>query len=265
MFLTEIIELKKKRLATAKSKISLEDLRRKSVAVREKSEPFRLQKALLKNQTNIIAEIKRASPSKGVINDKIDVASAAKSYENGGACAISVLTEEDRFRGSLADLKIVRRAVKLPILRKDFIFDEFQIYEAAEAGADAILLIAAMLDDKSLQSLYRLADEALRLDVLVEVHTREELERVKKLDARIIGVNNRDLHTFEVSLDTSRELVKHAPKDALLISESGLRARGDLLELENSGFKGFLIGETLMKSENIEADLKNLIYGEKFE
>ncbi len=258
-FLNEITELKKKRLETAKSKISLEDLMQKAFAVRGNSESHRLQKALaVKDKINIIAEIKRASPSKGVINDKINVAETARMYERGGACAISVLTEEDKFQGSLEDLKTVRANVSLPILRKDFIFDEFQIYEAAEAGADVILLIAAMLDDEVLLKLYRLAEQELGLDVLLEVHTLEELERAKKIDAKIIGVNNRDLHSFKVSLDVSRELIKHAAKDSLLISESGLQTSEDLLELKKLGFKGFLIGETLMRSENIEKELRNL-------
>ncbi len=258
-FLNEIIELKKKRLELAKSKMPFEDLMQKAFEVREKAESNGLQKALAgKNKISIIAEIKRASPSKGVINDKIDVAETAQMYERGGACAISVLTEEDRFQGSLEDLKTVRANVSLPILRKDFIFDEFQIYEAAEAGADVILLIAAMLDDEILLKLYRLAKQELSLDVLLEVHTLEELERAKKIGAKIIGVNNRDLNSFKVSLDVSRELIKHAPKDSLLISESGLQTREDLLELGELGFNGFLIGETLMRSENIEDKLRHL-------
>jgi indole-3-glycerol phosphate synthase len=259
MFLTEIIELKRKRLEFAKSKISLEEIKQKAFSVRENSESHRLQKALSDNdKINIIAEIKRASPSKGVINDKIDVAETAKFYEKGGASAISVLTEEDKFKGSLEDLKAVRNAVKLPVLRKDFIFEEFQIYEAAEAGADVILLIAAMLNDKDLQNLYHLAEEILGIDALVEIHTSEELERVKKIDAKIIGVNNRDLHSFNVSLEVSRELIKHAPENALLIAESGLRTREDLQELKNLGFRGFLIGETLMRSGNPAETLRNL-------
>ena len=145
MFLSEIIELKSKRLKIAKQNRDYNELKNSAISKRANAEHHRLRKALQKNQINIIAEIKRASPSKGVINDKIDVAETARNYENGGACAISVLTEEDRFKGSLNDLKTVRQNVLLPILRKDFIFDEFQIYEAADAGADVILLIAAML------------------------------------------------------------------------------------------------------------------------
>jgi indole-3-glycerol phosphate synthase len=258
-FLNEIIELKKRRLEIIKSKTTLEEIKKKALAVREKNASHRLQKALAeKDKINIIAEIKRASPSKGVINDKIDVAEIARMYERGGACAISVLTEEDKFQGSLEDLRTVREAVSLPILRKDFIFDEFQIYEAAETGADVILLIAAMLDDESLSKLYHLAEQELGLDVLLEVHTLEELERAKKIGAKIVGVNNRDLHSFKVTLDVSRELIKHAAKDSLLISESGLTTREDLLELKKSGFRGFLIGETLMRSENVEEELRQL-------
>jgi indole-3-glycerol phosphate synthase len=256
MFLDEIIYLKKKRLKIAKANRDFEELKQSAIERRETAKKHHLRENLRRNQINIIAEIKRASPSKGVINDKIDVAETARNYEKGGASAISVLTEEDRFKGSLEDLRAARNAVALPILRKDFIFDEFQIYEAAEAGADVILLIAAMLDDEVLQKLHHLAEAVLGLDALVEVHTLEELERVKKIGAKIIGVNNRDLHSFQVSLDTSRELIKHAPVDALMITESGIRAKDEILELRELGFSGFLIGETLMRSGNVEEELK---------
>jgi indole-3-glycerol phosphate synthase len=258
MFLTEIIELKKKRLNVAKASRDFDELKNAAIFKRKTAEHHRLREKLQRDQINIIAEIKRASPSKGVINDKIDVAETAKSYENGGACAISVLTEEDRFQGSLKDLRTARNAVDIPILRKDFIFDEFQIYEAAEAGADVLLLIAAMLNDADLQRLHDLAEKDLKLDVLVEVHTLEELERVKRIGAKIIGVNNRDLHSFKVSLDVSRELIKYSPKDALMITESGITTKGEILELRELGFSGFLIGETLMRTENVEEELGNL-------
>jgi indole-3-glycerol phosphate synthase len=256
MFLTEIIELKKKRLEIAKENRNFEELKKLAYARRESAEHHRLRANLERNQINIIAEIKRASPSKGVINDQIDVAETARNYQRGGACAISVLTEEDKFKGSLEDLRTARNSVDLPILRKDFIFDEFQIFEAAEAGADVILLIAAMLDDGALQKLQALAEDVLGLDALVEVHTLEELERVKKTKARIIGVNNRDLHTFKVSLDVSRELIKYAPAGALMITESGISTRDEILELRNLGFAGFLIGESLMRSGNQAEMLK---------
>lgn len=256
MFLTEIIELKKKRLEISKKEVDFSELKIRAVARREKAENHRLRKRLQSNQINIIAEIKRASPSKGIINNRIDVAETAQKYERGGACAISILTEEDKFQGSLNDLRTARKAVGIPLLRKDFIFDEYQIYEAAEAGADVILLIAAMLNDKNLATLHILAEEILGLDALIEVHTLEELERVKELKAKIIGINNRDLHTFKVSLDVSRELVKHAPENALIITESGISTKEEILELRKLGFSGFLIGETLMRSGDIEKELK---------
>jgi len=258
-FLQDIIEVKRGRVGSRKRLIDPAELKEQAVRVRENAEPHRLQKALLVgNRINIIAEIKRASPSRGPINEGIDVADTAKCYEKGGACAISVLTEEDFFKGSLEDLRRVRDAVDLPVLRKDFIFDEFQIYEAAEAGADAILLIATGLDDEVLEELYNMAGEILGLDVLMEIHTVEELERVKKIGAKVIGVNNRNLHSFDVSLDVSRELIKYAPEGTLIIAESGLKSRGEIIELNKLGFDGFLIGEILMKAGNPEQALKEL-------
>lgn len=259
-FLSEILELKQKRVELAKHNNNFESLKNHSFSVRARATPYALRKKLQADDAiHIIAEIKRASPSKGIINDKIDVAEIAQMYQRGGATAISVLTEEDRFGGSLADLKAARKSVNIPILRKDFVFDEFQIYEAAAAGADVILLIVAMLEDTKLFRLKRLIEDDLKLDALIEVHTLEELERAKAVKATLIGINNRDLHSFNVSLNVSRELIKHAPKDALMIAESGLQTKEDLLELKELGFKGFLIGETLMRSGNAEEELKNLI------
>ncbi len=259
-FLQEILKLKRKRVESARDETDFEMLREQAKQVRFTSKPHQLREALQNgDKINIIAEIKRASPSKGVINNKIDVAKTAKGYEQGGACAISVLTEEDRFQGSLDDLIIAKNSASLPILRKDFIYDDFQIYEAAANGADAVLLIAGMLGDKDLTNLCRLAEQELNLDVLLEVHTLEELERASAIGTKIIGVNNRDLHSFAVSLDVSRKLIKHAPDDAQMIAESGLRTREDLFELKSLGFSGFLIGETLMKSDDAEKELRELI------
>jgi indole-3-glycerol phosphate synthase len=259
-FLSEILELKRERVELAKANNNFESLKNHGFSVRNKTVTHALRRKLEADDAiHIIAEIKRASPSKGIINDQIDVAEIAQMYERGGASAISVLTEEDRFGGSLADLKAARKNVKIPILRKDFVFDEFQIYEASAAGADVILLIAAMLDDKTLLKFRRIIEDQLRLDALIEVHTLEELERAKSIGATIIGVNNRDLVSFEVSLDVSRELIKYAPKDALMISESGLTSKEELLELKALGYKGFLIGETLMRSGNAETELQKLI------
>jgi indole-3-glycerol phosphate synthase len=252
-FLDEIFELKKLRVAEAKrtspAEFSYEISRLPHLLSLRMSDD---------SKAHIIAEIKRASPSKGIINDKIDVAEVAKSYELGGATAISVLTEEDKFCGHLDDLKTARSVVDIPILRKDFVFDEFQIREAKAAGADVILLIVAMLDDAKLLELYNLAYNELGLDVLVEVHTREELERAKAINAKIIGVNNRDLRSFKVSLDVSRELIKFAPKDSFLIAESGLSSAEEVAELKSLGYRGFLIGETLMRSGNVLEALRSL-------
>ncbi|HEY0404585.1 MAG TPA: indole-3-glycerol phosphate synthase TrpC [Pyrinomonadaceae bacterium] len=258
--LSEIIESKRARLKAAREACSLERLRGRAEAAREEAEPRALRRALAEGgRVNIIAEVKRASPSLGMIRADAEPALIARSYEAGGAAAISVLTEEDRFRGSLDDLRAVRAAVGLPLLRKDFIFDEYQLYEAAEAGADALLLIVAALDDETLARLRFVTEDELGMDALVEVHTKEEMRRAASCGASIIGVNNRDLRTFHVSLDTSVELIKDAPPAALCVSESGLRAPEDLRRLRALGYRGFLIGETLMRAARPDEALRELI------
>ncbi len=260
-FLAEIIGLKRERLRSSmKDARTADELRARALTRRESAKPHALS-AAIKNNTrfNVIAEIKRASPSKGTIRAEIEPALIAQQYEAGGAAAISVLTEEDRFRGSLDDLREVRRAVRLPVLRKDFIFDEFQLYESAEAGADALLLIVAALDDERLARLIHITEEVLRMDALVEVHTRDELQRALSCGAALIGVNNRDLRTFEVSLNTSVELAQSAAPNISLISESGLRTGDDLSRLRSLGYKGFLIGETLMRAAEPDMALRELI------
>ncbi|GAC1446710.1 MAG: indole-3-glycerol phosphate synthase TrpC [Pyrinomonadaceae bacterium] len=213
-------------------------------------------------RTNISAELKRASPSNGLIRAGVDVVKLAREYESGGACAVSVLTEEDRFRGSLLDLRAAREAVQLPLLRKDFIFDEYQIYEAAEAGADALLLIVAALDDASLTRLRRVTEDELGMDALIEVHTRDEAKRAIVCGAKIIGVNNRDLRSFNVSLETSYKIADdlraNKAHDVLLISESGLSDETDLRDLRVHGYDGFLIGESLMRAVDAAAMLREL-------
>lgn len=258
-FLTKIIEDKKKRLAMEKARVPLEELRAKAQEARHVWPSYRLRSALRReSHINIIAEIKRASPSKGDIKRDVEPPVLAKLYEAGGAVAISVLTEADHFRGSLEDLRGVRQSVSLPVLRKDFIFDEYQVYEAAEAGAAALLLIVAALDDETLIRLRRLAED-LHLDVLVEVHTTEEMRRAENCGAQIIGVNNRNLQTFDVSLEVSIELAACAPSGVLLVSESGLHTAADLRRLRAHGYHGFLIGESLMRAANPEATLRALV------
>lgn len=258
--LTEIIAAKRERLSQAKVQKPLARLRDEAMALRRQAIPSALRRALAEDsRLNIIAEFKRRSPSKGFIRAGADPAVIAAAYEHAGAAAISVLTEQDYFAGSLDDLTAVRRATELPILRKDFVFDEYQVYEAALAGADALLLIVAALTDDQLAALRATAEDELGLDALVEVHTNDELRRACAAGARLIGVNNRDLRTFDVSLDTSLLLAREAPPDVLLISESGLNSRTDLLRLRAAGFKGFLIGESLMSAESPEEALRGLL------
>lgn len=226
---------------------------------REEREPHRFHAALSqRDRTNIIAEIKRASPSKGVIKGEIDVAKLACAYSAGGAAAISVLTEPKHFDGSMSDLVAAVRTVEIPILRKDFIVDEYQVVEAAAAGASAILLIVAALSVDELRGLHAFATDC-GLDVLVEIHDAIEMQRAIEVGATIIGVNNRDLHSLEVSLDTSRQLIEHRPEGVLIISESGISTREQIDELRSLGFNGFLIGETLMRSGNLVETLRGLI------
>lgn len=250
--LSEIISKKRERVAAAKERVSLEDVRRRE-------NPHALRAALQTEGINIIAEFKRRSPSKGVIRADANLKEIVKSYEAGGAAGISVLTEEDYFDGSLDDLRTVKTTVDLPVLRKDFVFDEYQVYESAAAGADAILLIVAVLEDETLSRLRRVAEDELGMDALVEVHTGEEMKRAEASGAKLIGVNNRDLRTFEVSLQTSLSLAREAPPEALLISESGLRDPTDLQRLREAGYHGFLIGETLMRADNPEDTLRNFV------
>jgi len=206
----------------------------------------------------VIAEIKRASPSAGLLRPGFDAGSLAQSYERHGAAAISVLTEEDYFLGGLDHLRQARAAVGLPVLRKDFIVDDYQVYEAAAAGADAVLLIAAVLDPSQLTD-YRQAAEALGMDALVEVHTTAELARARQAGARVIGVNNRDLDTFTVSLQTSLNLVKKIPQGVVKVSESGIQSGDDIARLRRAGFDAFLIGEQLMRAPDPGARLRQLI------
>lgn len=259
-FLAAVVEKKRASLRDAQASVSLYNLRASAYDARSRASRQALRKALSNDaQINVIAEIKRASPSKGDLGLGATVEETARAYSRGGAVAVSVLTEEDYFQGSLADLRSVRRTVSLPVLRKDFIFDDYQIYEAAAAGADALLLIVALLDDETLLRLRTIAETELGMDALVEVHTSEEMMRASASGASLIGVNNRNLHTFEVSIDVSLDLRKEAPAEALLVSESGLRTGSELKRLREAGYNGFLIGEALVASENSESSLRAMI------
>jgi indole-3-glycerol phosphate synthase len=196
----------------------------------------------------IIAEIKKASPSAGVIAQTFDPVSIAKNYERAGAEAISVLTDEKFFQGKLKHLVDIRRAVSLPLLRKDFILDEIQIAESAATGADAILLIVAALEQKQLLDLCASAVD-YRIDALVEIHSREELDRALEAGAKIIGINNRDLTTFDVNLSVTEKLCGHVPDEVVLVSESGIKTAEDVARMQACGVDAILIGEALMRGE----------------
>lgn len=207
---------------------------------------------------SLIAECKKASPSKGLLVRDYDAAWLARTYEKAGARAISVLTDTRHFQGKLEDLRDVREAVQLPVLRKDFIFDPYQVYEARAAGADAVLLIAAVLGDGDLSSLQALAHK-LGMSALVEVHTADEVERALRVEARIIGVNNRDLQTFEVDFGNTARLRALIPPDIAVVGESGLKTPDDVRAMRDAGVDAILVGETLVRSKDMAATTKSFV------
>ncbi|MEK6405545.1 MAG: indole-3-glycerol phosphate synthase TrpC [Acidobacteriota bacterium] len=252
--LDRIVEARAKRLEATKRRVPLNRL-----AGLKARNTNSLAAALNRgDSTNIIAEIKHRSPSKGIIREDFDPVRIAESYASGGAAAISVLCEEDFFGGSLEHLEAIRKRVELPLLRKDFIFDEYQLYESALAGADAVLLIVAILEDELLVKLIGLANE-LGLDALVEVHSMDEMERAAQAGASIVGVNNRDLTTFKVDLDTSIQLGPLAPEGAILVSESGINTGSDIRRLRSAGFSAFLVGEHLLRAQHPGEALRQLV------
>jgi indole-3-glycerol phosphate synthase len=254
--LAEIITKRQERVAAAKI-AAPRDFEKQVRSLRAGRPEHALFRALNDDGVKVIAEFKRRSPSKGTIKADANPATTAGQYECGGAAAISVLTEPDYFDGSLDDLRSVRRATALPILRKDFIIDVFQVYEAAAAGADALLLIVAALTDIELSNLRQITEDDLGMDALVEVHTSDEMQRAIDTGATVIGVNNRNLATFEVSLETSIELARLAPGKTL-ISESGIETIDDINRLRIAGYQGFLIGEALMRAADPAAMLAEL-------
>jgi indole-3-glycerol phosphate synthase len=229
------------------------------IAVEKKvSAPRDFPGALSRDGFNVIAELKKASPLLGTIREEYAPAVLAASMEEAGAAALSVLTEEDFFSGSLGDLKEAGKVVRLPILRKDFIIDPWQVWETRAAGADSFLLIVAILSDSKFRELLELG-RALKMEPLVEVHSREELDRAISAGARIIGVNNRDLRTFQVHIETSLSLIELIPESCIAVSESGLHSHADLARLRGAGFDAFLIGERLMKGADPAGSLRELL------
>lgn len=219
--------------------------------------PKDFRKALQKGRLSVIAEVKRASPSKGLICPDFHPAAIARHYESAGADAVSVLTEESYFQGSSKILKQVRASSSLPILRKDFLFSHYQIYEARAIGADAVLLLASLLDETALKELKKLAD-SLGLACLMEAHSEQELERVLNAGAELVGINNRDLNTFRVDLGTVERLAKFVPEHCTLVSESGITSHAEMEKARRAGADAVLIGETLMRSKDPAETLRGL-------
>ena len=253
--LARIIEAKQKRLQVARMRVP-EAIVRKMAAEAKPSPSFR--EALEKpKRVRIIAEVKKASPSKGVLKSDLDAGKQSETYAEAGACAISVVTEEDFFEGDLGWIGKIRTASSLPVLRKDFIYTPFQVYETRAAGASAILFIVAMLDGGELKELIALANE-LTLDSLVEVHDEAELGEALEAGASIVGVNNRDLKTFKVDLQTSIDLARLIPDDRLFVVESGIHSKADVELLLNAGADAFVIGEHFLTSSDPAAAIRGL-------
>ncbi|SMO52566.1 indole-3-glycerol phosphate synthase [Balnearium lithotrophicum] len=252
--LQRIVEYKKREIEEVKKNFNIPVL----IDEAERREvPFNFKEALSKEGINIIAEVKKASPSKGVIREDFNPVEIAKAYERGGAAAVSVLTDKEFFQGSPRYLVEVAESVNLPVLRKDFIVDEFQIYGAKTLKASSFLLIVSILSDSQLKDFIELGRE-LGMEPLVETHDEWEVERALKAGAEIVGVNNRDLKTFNVSLSTTLRLLPLIKEEGkIAVSESGIKGKGDIIKLKEAGVDAFLIGETLMRSENPEEVLKS--------
>lgn len=248
--LDEIVEKTKIKIAEKKQGLSLEELRSKLDFENLKASNFK--KSIQDKTESVIAEIKKASPSAGIISENFDPILKAKEYESFGASALSILTEEDYFLGDIEHLKDVKALTSLPILRKDFIIDEYQLYESKLIGADCILLIASILNDKEIEAFSKLSDD-LCLDYIIEVHDEEELSRVECFSKAIIGVNNRDLKTFEVDINNSINLKKVFKGDNIFVAESGIKSQKDIKHLREHNINVFLIGESLMNGDFFEA------------
>jgi indole-3-glycerol phosphate synthase len=252
--LEQLVNATRERLERRKRERPLAELERE-VAERGEGRPF--QEALIHPGTSLVAEYKRRSPSAGTIRDNASVTEIVQAYERGGAAALSILTEEDHFGGSLDDLREARGITQLPILRKDFTVDPYQLYEARAAGADAILLVVGSLTDEQLGRLYS-ETRALDLDALVEIHDEEELERALEFDVDVIGINNRDLTDFTVDLSRTFDLLADVPAGKTVVSESGIVYREQVEELERVGVDAVLVGETVMRAEDPELACREL-------
>ena len=260
MILDNIIEEKRREIEAAKAKVPLAELIKKSADFISQIRGFK-GAVSTPDKINLVAEIKKASPSKGVLREDFKPIEIARTYEASGACALSILTDKKFFQGDIAYLKGAREIVNLPILRKDFIIDKYQIYESVCAGADAVLLIAQLLSKEQLRQFIQLCAQ-LNLDIFCEVHSEEDLDKVLSQDITIIGINNRNLATFEEDLTVTARLVKKIPEDKVVISESAIKTAEDVKYLQGLGVNAVLIGETFMRSNDIEAKVKELINGQ---
>lgn len=259
--LIRILDRKLEEIQERQAVVSIDDLRKMA---KEAEAPRGFCRAIgqcrMQNRAAVIAEIKKASPSKGLLRDPFDPAGIATSYEQGGAACLSVLTDADFFQGSEDALKAARAACALPVIRKDFIIDEYQVVEARAIGADCILLIAAALDDQQLRTLYDSA-VALGMDVLVEVHDRDELHRSLELSPMLLGINNRDLRTFDVSLKTTESLLADIPEEITVVTESGILEQADVMRMRSAGVHSFLVGEAFMRAPDPGKALKQMFAG----
>lgn len=258
MILDDIVLKRKEQLKREMADTSLLCMKEKALSCLSPHPSF--MDALATDEMSVICEVKKASPSKGVIEPNFMPVEQAKAYEKAGASAISCLTEEHFFMGNSKYLADISKNVSIPILRKDFVIDEYQIYEARAIGASAILLICAILDLDTLKRFIKLANE-LTLDCLVEVHNEQELEMAQLSGTEIIGINNRNLKTFDVSLDITKNLSEKLPSDKIIVSESGIKTNDDIKRLESYGADAVLIGETLMKSNEVKTTLTKLMDG----
>ncbi len=256
--LERIVRHKRKEIAAAVKAVPLARMRARALARRFRPRGFKKAVSRPSRRPHVIAEIKKRSPSRGLLARSFDPVRLARAFESAGAAALSVLTDLEFFGGRLETLSRIRQKVRLPILRKDFIIDEYQVYESAAAGADAILLIAAILTKKEIRRLKRLA-ERLGLDVLLEIHSAKEFEKIRGIPNLLVGINNRDLRTFRVSLETTEKLMRRIPKPLPVVSESGIRGAEDLTRLKRCGVRAVLVGEGLVTQRDPRQSLKKLI------
>ncbi len=253
--LNKIIAQKREEVEQRKKDIPLSCLEE---GIAQRKPPLDFALALEGSHTRLIAEVKRASPSQGILCPNFNPVELAKNYAQGGAAAISVLTEANYFEGNIEHLTAIRQEIQLPLLRKDFIFDPYQIYESSAYGADALLLMVAILSQEQLEELLSLS-HSLGLSCLVEVHDKDEVERALLTQAKIIGINNRDLNTFTVDINTTRRLRPLIPQQRNVVSESGIRSRGDVEKLRGWGVNAVLVGEALVTAGNIQTKMRELI------